>query len=89
MPRARFGTTRQPWRESVVTGTNGRLRRHSRLSSRISRSTRLWLTTQPSRRSCGGDPPIAVVRGARSARRWIASRTPVSSWRGAEACQWR
>ena len=38
-------------RESVVIGTNGRLLKHSRLSFRISRSTRLWLTTRPSRPS--------------------------------------
>ena len=37
--------------ESVVAGTNARRRRHSRLSVRIRRSTRLWLTAQPSRRS--------------------------------------
>src|SRR6266446_10059616 len=36
MPRARFGTTRQAWRASVVTGTKGRSRRRNRLSSRIS-----------------------------------------------------
>jgi len=50
--RARFGHIRQLCRESVVIGTKGRLRKHSRLSSRINRSTRLRFTTQPSRRSC-------------------------------------
>src|SRR5215470_17835120 len=50
-PRARLGTTRQPWRESVVAGTKARFLRHSRLSSRIKRSTRLWFTAKPSRRS--------------------------------------
>ena len=51
IPRARFGTTRQPCRLSVVTGTNGLVRKHKRLSSRINRSTRLWFACHPSRRS--------------------------------------
>src|SRR6059058_71386 len=60
MPRARFGTTRQSWRESVVAGTNARRRRHSRLSVRISRRMRLWFTPAfpPQQR---GEAPVAVV----------------------------
>jgi len=50
--RARFGTTRHPWCEQVVTGTKAGFSRHSRLSSRISRSTLLWFTAKPARRSC-------------------------------------
>jgi len=38
MPRAKFGTTRQPRRESVVSGTKARFLKHSRLSSRMTRS---------------------------------------------------
>src|SRR5712691_7751698 len=59
MPRARFATTRQPWRESVVTGTKARFLRHSRLSSRIRRSTavdRKALATNLRR-----DPAVTVV----------------------------
>jgi integrase len=44
MPCVRFGTTRQPWFESVVAGTKARRRKHSKLSSRMRRSTRLWFT---------------------------------------------
>jgi hypothetical protein len=47
--RARFGYTRNRWRESVVAGTNARFARHSRLSSCRIRSTRLWFTAQPDR----------------------------------------
>ncbi len=47
----RLGTTAKPCRLSVVRGTNGLVRRHSRLSSRINRNTRLALTMRPSRRS--------------------------------------
>ena len=47
--RARFGYTRKRWREQVVAGTNARFTTHSRLSSRLIRSTRLWFTAQPER----------------------------------------
>ena len=47
---ARFGYTFNPWAESVVA-TNLRFRKHSRLSSRISRCTRLRLTDRPPRRN--------------------------------------
>ena len=47
---AKFGYTCSPWTESVVV-TNLRFRKHSRLSSRISRCTRLRLTSKPQRRN--------------------------------------
>ena len=58
--RARFGHIRQLWRASVVGGLNSGFARHSRLSSRMIRTTRLWLTHQPSSRS-NADPAVAVV----------------------------
>src|ERR1019366_337579 len=47
---ARFGYTFNPWAESVVA-TNLRFRKHSRLSSRITRCTRLRLMSTPQRRN--------------------------------------
>src|SRR6266481_1572307 len=73
IPRARFGTTRQPWRESVVTGTKARFFRHSRLSSRIRRSTLLWFHGQAFATQLRRDPAIAVVRmGQRQALDGVA-----------------
>ena len=46
-PRMRLGTIAKPWRLSVVRGTNGCMRKHSRLSSRINRNTCLPFTNQP------------------------------------------
>jgi len=54
--RARFGYTASPCPESVVH-TNLLLRKHSRLSSRIRRSTRLWFACQPRRRASNNPPP--------------------------------
>ena len=48
MRAAKFTYTWQSWWESVVR-TNLRNRTASRLSVRIVRSTRLWLTTMPRR----------------------------------------
>ncbi len=48
-PPSQVWTTRQLCLESVVRGTNGRLRKHKRLSSPIKRNTRLWFACQPSR----------------------------------------
>lgn len=41
IPLARFGTTRQPCLEFVVTGKKGLARRHNRLSSRMMRRMHL------------------------------------------------
>ena len=60
MRAARFRYTRRWWPESVVR-TKRRRRRQSRLSSAISRATRLWFTAQPWLAQLARYPAIAVV----------------------------
>src|SRR5271156_4259478 len=57
---ARFSQTARSWPESVVTAKRRR-RRQSRLSSPISRATRLRFTAQLPLAQLLGHPPVAVV----------------------------
>jgi hypothetical protein len=65
MPRARFGTTRQAWRESVVTGTKGRLRRRNRQAQQIVFAHQPQHPLAVDRHSLAaelrGDPPVTVM----------------------------
>jgi hypothetical protein len=81
----RLGYTVLPCAESVVT-TNLRFRRHSRLSSRISRCTRLRLTTQPERRNSAVIRRLPYV-GHSSATPCLWSRSFTDSALGAAAAR--
>ena len=61
MPRARFGTTRQPCVELVVTGTNGRCAQTQQIVLAHQPQHPLVVHCKPSRPQLRGDPSIAVV----------------------------
>ena len=61
MPRARFGTTRQPWRESVVIGTNGRAPQAQQIVLAHQPQHAFVVHRKALATQLRGDPAVAVV----------------------------